>query len=100
LSDKKEERVTNNKFMAMPIGVFELKYFFSRAMVTSSGGECSATAIRGLIKDMIASERPCAAISDPEITRQLARRGLIVARRTVTKHRQQLRIETAERRHQ
>ena len=91
-------RVTNNKFMATPLGVFELKYFFSRAMVTASGGKCSATAIRGLIKDMIAAERPEAPLSDAEIARQLARQGLVVARRTVTKYRQILRIEAVERR--
>lgn len=91
-------RVTNNKFMATPLGVFELKYFFSRAMVTASGGKCSATAIRGLIKDMIAAERPAAPLSDAEIARQLARQGLVVARRTVTKYRQLLKIEAVERR--
>ena len=91
-------RVTNNKFMATPLGVFELKYFFSRAMSTASGGECSATAIRGLIKDMIAAERPEAPLSDAEIGRLLARQGLVVARRTVTKYRQLLRIEAFERR--
>lgn len=91
-------RVTNNKFMATPLGVFELKYFFSRAMATASGGKCSATAIRGLIKDMIAAERAAAPLSDAEIARQLARQGLVVARRTVTKYRQLLRIEAVERR--
>jgi RNA polymerase sigma-54 factor len=91
-------RVTNNKYMATPLGVFELKYFFSRAMVTASGGKCSATAIRGLIKDMIAAERPEAPLSDAEIARQLARQGLVVARRTVTKYRQILKIEAVERR--
>jgi RNA polymerase sigma-54 factor len=91
-------RVTNNKYMSTPLGVFELKYFFSRAMLTASGGKCSATAIRGLIKDMIAAERPQAPLSDAEIARQLARQGLVVARRTVTKYRQILKIEAVERR--
>ncbi len=91
-------RVTNNKFMATPLGVFELKHFFSRAMATASGGECSATAIRGLISDMIASERPSAPLSDAEIARLLARQGILVARRTVTKYRQLLHIEAFERR--
>ena len=49
-------RVTNNKYMATPIGVFELKYFFSRAIATANGSACSATAIRGAIKDMIEAE--------------------------------------------
>jgi RNA polymerase sigma-54 factor len=91
-------RVTNNKFMATPLGVFELKYFFSRVMTTANGGACSATAIRGLIKDMIAGESPQAPLSDAEIGRLLARQGLVVARRTVTKYRQLLRIESFERR--
>lgn len=91
-------RVTNNKYMATPCGVFELKFFFSRAMMSSNGNACSGTAIRGLIKDMIEAERPHDPLSDAEITRQLARQGLVVARRTVTKYRQMLRIDAVERR--
>jgi RNA polymerase sigma-54 factor len=91
-------RVTNNKFIATPLGVFELKHFFSRAMVTASGSACSGTAIRGLIQDMIDGEAAHAPLSDAEIARQLARQGLTVARRTVTKYRQLLRIESVERR--
>jgi RNA polymerase sigma-54 factor len=93
-------RVTNNKFMATPCGVFELKYFFSRGLATTNGGECSPTAIRGLIQEMIAAEAPHEPLSDVEIARQLAGQGLQVARRTVTKYRQLLRIEPAERRRQ
>jgi RNA polymerase sigma-54 factor len=93
-------RVTNNKFMATPCGVFELKYFFSRGLATTNGGACSPTAIRGLIQEMIAAEAPQEPLSDVEIARQLARQGLQVARRTVTKYRQVLRIEPAERRRQ
>ena len=91
-------RVTNNKYMATPMGVFELKYFFSRAMVSANGRACSGTAIRGLVKDIIESENPEAPLSDAEITRQLAEQGLVVARRTVTKYRQMLRIEAVDRR--
>lgn len=91
-------RVTNNKYMATPIGVFELKYFFSRAMVTANGSACSGTAIRGLIKDILEAEDPDHPLSDAEITRQLSRQGLVVARRTVTKYRQMLRIEAVDRR--
>ena len=91
-------RVTNNKYMATPIGVFELKYFFSRAMVGTNGAACSGTAIRGLIKDIIATERPDSPLSDAEITRQLAQQGLVVARRTVTKYRQMLKIDAVDRR--
>lgn len=91
-------RVTNNKFMATPGGVFELKYFFSRALAIDGGGECSPTAIRGLIREMIAAETPGRPLSDVELARQLAGQGLQVARRTVTKYRQLLQIEPAERR--
>jgi RNA polymerase sigma-54 factor len=91
-------RVTNNKFIATPCGVFELKYFFSRALGTASGGECSATAIRGLLQELIASESPGTPLSDVALAQLLARQGLRVARRTVTKYRQQLKIVPAERR--
>lgn len=82
----------------LPAGVFELKYFFSRGLATASGGECSPTAIRGLIQEMIATETPGQPLSDVEIARELSRQGLQVARRTVAKYRQLLRIEPAERR--
>ncbi|HJV97005.1 MAG TPA: RNA polymerase factor sigma-54 [Albitalea sp.] len=98
LHESTVSRVTNNKYMATPAGVFELKYFFSRAMATASGGACSATAIRGLIKDMIDAENERDPLSDAEIARQLARQGLTVARRTVTKYRQMLKLAPVERR--
>jgi RNA polymerase sigma-54 factor len=91
-------RVTNNKYMSTPLGVFELKYFFSRAMTATSGTAFSGTAIRGLIKDMIDNEKPDSPLSDAEITRQLAQQGFVVARRTVTKYRHLLRVEPVERR--
>jgi RNA polymerase sigma-54 factor len=93
-------RVTNSKYMATPLGVFELKYFFSRAMVSANGKGCSGTAIRGLVKDIIEGEAPQAPLSDAEIARQLAQQGLKVARRTVTKYRQMLKFEAVERRRQ
>ncbi len=98
LHESTVSRVTNNKFMATPAGVFELKYFFSRAMPTASGGDVSATAIRGVIKDMIDAEKPTDPLSDAEIARLLARQGLTVARRTVTKYRQLLKVPAVERR--
>lgn len=91
-------RVTNNKYMATPNGVFELKYFFSRAMMSANGRACSGTAIRGLIEELIQAEAPTAPLSDAAITRQLAEQGLNVARRTVTKYRQHLRIAAVEKR--
>ena len=93
-------RVTNNKYLATPCGVFELKHFFSRPMISASGKACSPLAIRELISDIIHTENPSHAWSDGEITRQLAAQGLIVARRTVTKYRQLLRIEPADKRKQ
>lgn len=96
LHESTVSRVTNNKYMATPSGVFELKFFFSRAMPTVNGGACSATAIRGLIKDMIEAEDESKPLSDAEIARQLARQGLTVARRTVTKYRQQLKVPAVE----
>lgn len=91
-------RVTSNKYIATPAGVFELKHFFSRAMVMPSGAELSPTAIRGLVRDIIADEAHGRPLSDAEITQLLWRQGLRVARRTVTKYRQALKIETAARR--
>jgi RNA polymerase sigma-54 factor len=91
-------RVTNNKFMATPSGLFELKHFFSRPMPMTSGGACSATAIRSVVKELIDAEDPLAPLSDVEVTQRLARQGLTVARRTVTKYRQALKIAPADRR--
>ena len=98
LHESTVSRVTNNKYMATPSGVFELKYFFSRQLATAAGGACSATAVRSLIGDLITAEPAALPLSDAEIARQLARQGLVIARRTVTKYRQLLRIEPAERR--
>jgi len=91
-------RVTNNKYMSTPMGVFELKYFFSRAMTATSGDAFSGTAMRGLIKEMLDHERPGRPLSDAEITRQLAQQGFSLARRTVTKYRHQLQVESVGRR--
>lgn len=91
-------RVTHHKYLATPTGVFELKHFFSRAMHTANGSACSGTAIRSLVGDMIGAEPADAPLSDAEITRQLASQGLVVARRTVTKYRQMLKIEPVDRR--
>jgi RNA polymerase sigma-54 factor len=98
LHESTVSRVTNNKYMATPQGVFELKYFFSRALEMASGGKCSATAIRGLIREMIEAEDPCAPLSDVDLAAQLGRQGLMVARRTVTKYRQMLRLPAVEKR--
>ena len=91
-------RVTNNKYMATPGGVFELKYFFSRSMPTASGGACSAVAIRSVIKELIEAEDPRSPFSDVDLAQRLARQGLTVARRTVTKYRQMLKLAPVEQR--
>ena len=98
LHESTVSRVTNNKYMATPAGVFELKYFFSREMSTANGGACSAIAIRGVIKGMIEAEDPTEPLSDAQIARLLARQGLKVARRTVTKYRQLMKLPPVERR--
>ncbi|WP_306307099.1 RNA polymerase factor sigma-54 [Hydrogenophaga palleronii] len=91
-------RVTNNKYMATPTGVYELKHFFSRTLLSANGSACSGTAIRGLIQDIIEAELADHPLSDAKITEQLAQQGLVVARRTVTKYRQMLRIDAVGRR--
>jgi len=93
-------RVTNNKYMDTPNGIVELKFFFSRALPDAQGGSASATAIRGVIKDLIAAENPRAPLSDAQIARLLARQGLRLARRTVTKYRQMLQVPAVELRRQ
>jgi RNA polymerase sigma-54 factor len=93
-------RVTNNKYMDTPNGIVELKFFFSRALPDAQGGSASATAIRGVIKDLIGAENPHAPLSDAQIARLLARQGLRLARRTVTKYRQMLQVPAVELRRQ
>ena len=81
--------------------MFELKYFFSRAMVSANGSACSGTAIRGLVKDIIEAEQPARRrCRTPRSPASWPARRLVVARRTVTKYRQMLRIESVERRRQ
>ena len=96
LHESTVSRVTNNKYIATPLGVFELKFFFSRALATSSGGTCSTTAIRGAIKEMIEEEDATQPLSDAHIARLLSRQGLKVARRTVTKYRQMMKVPPYE----
>ncbi|RCW72496.1 RNA polymerase factor sigma-54 [Pseudorhodoferax soli] len=87
-------RVTHQKFIATPSGTFELGYFFSRGLSVVGGGQCSPTAVRELVHEIIVREKG-APLSDVAIALQLARRGIRVARRTVTKYRQQLGLGTA-----
>jgi len=89
-------RVTNGKYMATPRGLFEFKYFFSRQLATEDGGSCSATAIRALMKELIAAEDPQSPLSDAQLARMLAEQGLKLARRTVTKYRTLMRVPSVE----
>ncbi|MEE8058905.1 MAG: RNA polymerase factor sigma-54 [Pseudomonadales bacterium] len=83
-------RVTTQKYMHTPRGIFELKYFFSSHVSTDTGGECSSTAIRALIKKLIAVENPKKPLSDNKITVLLGDQGIKVARRTIAKYRESL----------
>ena len=85
-------RVTTQKYMLTPHGMFELKYFFGSHVATEAGGEASSTAIRALIKQLIGAEDPKHPFSDSKITDMLAEQGMVVARRTVAKYREALKI--------
>jgi len=85
-------RVTTNKFMHTPRGVYEFKFFFSSHVGTADGGECSATAIRSMVKKLIESENPKKPMSDNKISSLLVKEGINVARRTVAKYRESMMI--------
>ncbi|MBI5611971.1 MAG: RNA polymerase factor sigma-54 [Gammaproteobacteria bacterium] len=91
-------RVTTNKYMLTPRGIFELKYFFSSHVSTADGGTCSATAIRSLIKKLVEVEKPLKPISDSTIAEILSKQGIFVARRTVAKYRESLHIPPSSQR--
>lgn len=93
-------RVTTQKFLHSPRGIFELKYFFSSHVNTESGGEASSTAIRALVKKMISAENPAKPLSDSKIADMLAEQGMVVARRTVAKYRESLSIPPSNQRKQ
>jgi len=93
-------RVTTNKYMHTPQGIFELKYFFSSHVSTDSGGECSSTAIRAIIKKLIAAENTKKPLSDSKITNLLAEQGIKVARRTIAKYRESMYIPPSNERKQ
>ncbi len=91
-------RVTTQKYMHTPQGIFELKYFFSSHVSTDSGGECSSTAIRAIIKKLVAAENPKKPLSDSKITSLLSEQGIQVARRTIAKYRESLGIPASNER--
>jgi RNA polymerase sigma-54 factor len=85
-------RVTANKYLATPFGVFELKYFFGSHVATEAGGAASSTAIRALIKQLIGAEDTRNPLSDSKLAELLGEQGIVVARRTVAKYREAMKI--------
>jgi RNA polymerase sigma-54 factor len=92
LHESTVSRVTTQKFMFTPRGIFELKYFFGSHVATETGGACSATAIRALIKQLVAAEDARKPLSDSKISEVLSQQGIVVARRTIAKYRESLQI--------
>lgn len=91
-------RVTTQKYMHLPNGVIEFKYFFSSHVSTEAGGECSATAIRAFIKELVSNENPAKPLSDSKITELLKEKGIKVARRTIAKYREAISIPSSSQR--
>ena len=88
-------RVTTAKYLASPMGTYELKYFFGSSLNTESGGNASSTAVRALIKQLVAAEDPAKPLSDSQLSQMLDEQGIQVARRTVAKYREALKIAPA-----
>jgi len=88
-------RVTTAKYMNTPFGTFELKYFFGSSLNTEAGGNASSTAVRALIKQLVAAEDPKKPLSDSALSSMLEEQGIQVARRTVAKYREALKIAPA-----
>lgn len=92
LHESTVSRVTTQKYMLTPRGTYELKYFFGSHVTTEAGGACSSTAIRALIKQLVAAENPKKPLSDGQISEILGQQGIVVARRTIAKYREALQI--------
>jgi RNA polymerase sigma-54 factor len=88
-------RVTTAKYLASPMGTFELKYFFGSSLATDAGGNASSTAVRALIKQLVGAEDPGKPLSDSQLSQMLDEQGITVARRTVAKYREALKIAPA-----
>ncbi|MFO1297342.1 MAG: RNA polymerase factor sigma-54 [Rubrivivax sp.] len=91
-------RVTTAKYMATPQGTFELKYFFGSSLATEAGGNASSTAVRALIQRFVAAENAASPLSDSQLSQMLEEQGIQVARRTVAKYREALKIAPAAQR--
>jgi RNA polymerase sigma-54 factor len=92
LHESTVSRVTTQKYMLTPRGIFELKYFFGSHVATEAGGACSATAIRALIKQLVGAENAVKPLSDSKISQILGQQGIVVARRTIAKYRESMHI--------
>ena len=92
LHESTVSRVTTQKFMLTPRGIFELKYFFGSHVATEAGGACSSTAIRALIRQLVNAEDAQSPLSDSQISEILGKQGIVVARRTIAKYRESLKI--------
>ena len=98
LHESTVSRVTTNKYMLTPKGTFELKYFFTSHVATDGGGTASATAIRAKIKQWISEEDPRKPLSDQQIADRFGQEGVQVARRTIAKYREALKIDAVSQR--
>lgn len=96
LHESTVSRATSHKYMATPRGIIPFKRFFSRQLATTSGGSCSATAIRALLREFIAAEDRANPLSDVQLTQLLAEHGVKVARRTVTKYRRSMHLPAVD----
>jgi RNA polymerase sigma-54 factor len=92
LHESTVSRVTTQKFMHTPRGIFELKYFFGSHVATEAGGSASSTAIRALIKQLVSAENTRTPLSDGQISELLGQQGIVVARRTIAKYRESMQI--------
>ena len=95
LHESTVSRVTTQKYMLTSRGIYELKYFFGSHVATETGGACSATAIRALIKQLVGAEDCKKPLSDSRIADILAQQGIMVARRTIAKYRESMQIHPA-----
>lgn len=92
LHESTVSRVTNHKYLSCPLGLFELKHFFSQSITTEQGDRISTTAVQEIIRRIVADESPMKPVSDHSIAKILEHQGYVIARRTVAKYRESLRI--------
>jgi len=98
VSESTVSRVTRNRYVQTPRGVFELKYFFNSSLSTKSGGVTSSLSVKEIIKNMVDEEDPQKPLSDEDIKVNLSKRGTSIARRTIAKYRGELNIPSSTKR--